>query len=113
MKRTRAYLPATRHALDALGAQIAAARRELGWTAVDLSERLGVAPALVARIEKGAPGTAVGTVLEAAVLCGVSLFGVDPSDGPAMASIAAHERARLALLPARTRRKPLRVPNDF
>lgn len=28
-------------------------------------------PAVVSRIEKGVPGTAVGTVLEAAVVCGV------------------------------------------
>lgn len=32
-------------------------------------------PAVVANIEKGAPGTAIGTVLEAAIVCGVPLFG--------------------------------------
>lgn len=79
-KQQHAYLPATLDAVQALGAQVAAARRELGWTAAELAGRLGVTPALVSRIEKGAPGTAIGTVLEAAVVCGVPLFGVDATD---------------------------------
>lgn len=113
MKRTHSYLPATTYALQALGAQIAAARRELRWTAADLADRLGVGPVLVARIEKGAPGTAVGTVLEAAVLCGVPLFGADPQDVTGLAAVAERERDRLALLPARMRRKPVQVSSDF
>lgn len=113
VKRTRTYLPATTYALQALGAQIAVARRELGWTAAMLAERLGVTPALVTRLEQGAPGTAVGTVFEAAVLCGVPLFDTDPRDTQALAAVADRERLRLALLPSRTRRKPLQVPSDF
>lgn len=93
-----------------MGSQIGVARRELGWTAAALAERLGAHPTLVGRIEKGAPGTAIGTVFEAAILCGVPLFGVDASDlGP----IADRERARLALLPARTQRRRREVSDDF
>lgn len=110
MKRTRSYLPTTTSALSVLGSQIAAARRELGWTAADLAERLGVNVQLIRKIEQGAPGTAIGTVFEAAVLCGVSLFGVDPAD---LEDLAMRERARLALLPARTRRKKIQVSDDF
>ena len=109
-KRTRSYLPATTHALSVLGSQIAASRRELGWTAADLAERLGVNIQLISKIERGAPSTAVGTVFEAAVLCGVPLFGVDPAD---LEDLAARERTRLALLPARTRRKRVQVSDDF
>ena len=110
MKQVRSYLPATRHALSALGTQIAIARRELHWTAVELAERLGVHPQLVGRIERGAPGTAIGTVLEAAILCGVPLFGVDPA---VLAEVADRQSARLALLPASIRRTPEQVSDDF
>lgn len=106
-------LPATTSALEVLGSQIAAARRELGWTAVELAGRLGVTAALVTRLEKGAPGTAIGTALEAALICGVPLFGVDPSDRDAMATLADRERTRVALLPARIRRTSVVVDDDF
>jgi transcriptional regulator with XRE-family HTH domain len=109
-KKSRSYLPATEHALTVLGSQIAVARRELGWTAANLAERLGVNAQLVTRIEKGAPGTAVGTVLEAAILCGVHLFGIDPAD---LGDLADRQRARLALLPSRARRRPAAVSDDF
>jgi transcriptional regulator with XRE-family HTH domain len=110
VRRTRSTLPAVQAALAALGAQIAIARREAGWTASELAERLGVTPALVARIEKGSPAAAVGTVLEAAVLCGVPLFGSAPDE---LASVAARQRDRLALLPARVRTRPQPVSDEF
>lgn len=55
---------------------------------------------LVGRIERGEPGCAIGTVAEAAVLCGVQLFGSDPDALPAAVEV---QRSRLALLP-----KPVR-----
>lgn len=113
MKRQRSYLPVTSLAVQTLGSQIAAARRELGWTATDLAGRLGVTPQLVTKIEKGAPSTAIGTVLEAAALCGVPLFGVDPADHVAVRDVAERARHRVALLPARTRRRPVVVDDDF
>ncbi len=113
MKKTSAYLPFTMYALRALGTQIAVARRELGWTAADLAERLGVTAQLVSRIERGSPSTTVGTVLEAAVLCGIPLFDTNSDDVRAMATVAENERLRLALLPSRTRRRPVEVSSDF
>ncbi|WP_448631044.1 helix-turn-helix transcriptional regulator [Cellulomonas soli] len=110
MKRTHSYLPTTLAATGTLGAQIATARRELGWTAAQLAGRIGVTPAVVARIEKGAPGTAIGTVLEAAVVCGVPLFGVDTAELP---SVADRTRATLALLPQRVRRPIAEISDDF
>ena len=107
MKKTLTHLPFTRYALKALGTQIAVARRELGWTATDLAQRLGVTAQLVSRIERGAPSTAVGTVFEAAVLCGIALFDTHPDDVRSMAAVAENERLRLALLPSRTRRLPM------
>lgn len=110
VKRTHTYLPATLDALGVLGAQIAAARRELGWTAEDLAGRLGVSAPLVSRIENGKPTTQIGTAFEAAVICGVPLFG----DGTAgLAAVARRERDRVALLPSRVRRRPVQIANDF
>lgn len=110
MKRERAYLPATISAVEALGMQIAAARRELGWTAVELATRLGVTKQTVLRIEKGSPTTAIGTVLEAAVLCRVPLFGPDTRD---ITRAANQEQVRLALLPERVRLSTPDLDNDF
>ena len=110
MKRTRTYLPTTVEAVETLGVQIAAARRELGWTAADLAGRLGVTPQLVGRIEKGSPSTAIGTVLEAAVVCGVPLFGPEPQD---IGRASDQARARLALLPERVRMATPELGNDF
>ncbi len=114
MKRTRTRLPATYAALNAMGAQIAIARRELGWSAVELAERLGTTAALVTRIEKGAPGTAIGTVFEAAVICGVPLFGTGPGTGPErLPEVAEQARTRLALLPQRVAARRVEVDDDF
>ncbi|SDS83879.1 Helix-turn-helix [Nocardioides scoriae] len=96
--------------MNALGLQIAVARRELGWTAAELASRLGVTKQTVLRIENGSPNTAIGTALEAAVLCGIALFGPDPHDS---ARVADQERARLALLPARVRLNTPELDNDF
>lgn len=113
MKKTLTYLPSTTHALKALGAQISIARRELGWTAAELAERLGVTPNLVSRIERGAASTGIGTVFEAAVLCGIPLFETNPEDVRAMAAVAETEQLRLALLPSRMRHRSVKVANDF
>jgi transcriptional regulator with XRE-family HTH domain len=110
MKNQRALLPGSADALAALGAQIAVARRELGWTAAQLAERLGTTRALVARIERGAPGTAIGTVFDAAVICGVPLFGAEEGE---LSRIAEVGRARLALLPARVRARATVIDDEF
>lgn len=113
MKKRSTYLPFTTYALRALGTQISVARRELGWTAADLAGRLGVTAQVVSRIEHGAPSTTIGTVFEAAALCGIPLFDTHPNDARSMAAVAENERLRLALLPSRTRRRPVEVSSDF
>lgn len=113
-RRERRYLPATLDAVSVLGAQIAAARRELGWSAAELGRRVGVSAPVISRIENGHPTTQIGTVIEAAVLCGVPLFGRDPSNPAALRELAAAERDRAALLQARAHRKKVAdVDDDF
>lgn len=110
MKKELFYSRSTDHAITALGSQIAVARKEVGWTVNDLAERLGVTRQLVSRIEKGSSSVAIGTVFEAAHLCGVNLFG---RSGAGLQDFADLQRARNALLPDRVRRNPDIVDDDF
>lgn len=111
MGRTRkANLPATQDALTVLGAQIAQARRELGWTAIELADRVGVSAPVISRIENGSPVTQIGSVFDAAVLSGVPLFGV-PASG--LGRLAGQARDRLVLLPSRVRPGRVEVSDDF
>lgn len=109
-KRTRAYMPATRAAAALLGAQIAQARKERGWTAADLADRVGVQAHTVGRFERGEPTVALGVVLEAAVIVGVPLFAADERDLPPLVAAALQ---RLALLPARVSKPTVAVNDDF
>ncbi|HEY8720117.1 helix-turn-helix transcriptional regulator [Pengzhenrongella sp.] len=100
MKRTRTHSAPTMDAVGALGAQIAAARRERRWTVADLAERAGIAPATLRGVERGAPTVAIGVVFELATLLGVPLFGVAARD---LAGVRAVTADRLSLLPHRVR----------
>jgi transcriptional regulator with XRE-family HTH domain len=111
VRRSRPPLPMTIRAVTALGALIAAGRRERGWTAAELGQRLGVTAPTVARIEKGSPSVAVGTVFEAALLVGVPLFDVPSQD---LGRVARDAEKRLAVLPSRVRVSPAgTVDDDF
>lgn len=110
MKKTRPVTPATRAAVSLLGAQIAQARRERGWTAAQLAERVGVEAHTIGRIERGEPTVAIGLVFETAVITGIPLFGVDERE---LGSLEAAARQRLALLPARVSRVRVEIDDDF
>ncbi len=91
----------TRAAADALavlGAQVRVGRHARNWTAADLAARIGVSPRTVTAIEKGSPGVAVGTVLNAAAVVGVPLFG---ATGAELARLRRRGEERVALLPSR------------
>lgn len=103
----------TRPTLDAvalLGLEIAQARRERRWTATELAERADIGRTTLWKIERGDPSVAVGTVFEVAVLTGVPLFGVEPSD---LAPLVRRSQDRLALLPTRIREPAEPVHDDF
>lgn len=91
-------------ALQVLGSTVRAARLQRRWTAAELAERLGVSRPTVAKIERGDPSVAVGTVFEAAALLDVALF----EDDVTRDRYGRSKRTELALLPARARRpKPV------
>lgn len=101
-RRTISPMPAADDALKTLGIQIRLARHERGWTAAELAARSGVSERTVLAIEAGAPGTAVGTVFNAAVLVGLPLFGVE--DRAELARMRRRGEERLALIPSRVYR---------
>ena len=100
--------PLTKEALALLGARVRLGRRQRRWTVDSLAERVGVSPTTLRKVERGDPSVAIGTVLEAAVLVGVTLFHDEPRWRALEAEAVA---ARLALLPAVPR--PLPVDDDF
>lgn len=85
-------------ALAVLGTQIRLGRHEKNWTAAELGARVGVGPRTITSIEKGAPGVAIGTVLSAASLVGVSLFGASSTE---LARLRRRGEERVALIPSR------------
>ena len=99
----------TRDALAILAQATRAARIRRGWTSRELAERVGVSLPTIVKVERGDPGVAVGTVLEAAALVGVPLFDADPEGRRRFAS---HKSAELALLPAAARPRR-RIADDF
>lgn len=110
-KRNRSHARATVDAAQLLGAQIARARRERGWTAAELAERVGVSARTITSLENGSLGVALGTAFEAATMLGLPLFGADGPDE--LAALARREQDVLALLPRRVypSRQPAR--DDF
>lgn len=74
MKRERHYSSETRRALSQIGRLVAVERRLQGRTTADLAERAGISAPTLAKVEKGAPGTEVGTVFELATILGIRLF---------------------------------------
>jgi transcriptional regulator with XRE-family HTH domain len=106
----RRRLPAARAAVAALGAMVAAGRRQRGWTAAEFAERLGTSLPTLRSIERGEPGVSIGLFLEAAVLAGVELFS-SPSAG--LSRVEREARLRTALLPERVRTAPAAIDDNF
>lgn len=99
-RREVSVMPAAADALSVLGAQIRERRHGRRWTAQDLAARVGVSAKTILAVEAGSPGTAVGTVLNAAVMVGVPLFGAQ--DRAELARLRRRGEEKLALLPTRT-----------
>ncbi len=107
---TRAYSSYSGDALTLLAQMIRRARIERGMTVQELADRAGVSRGLVQRIERGAPGCAIGVVFEAAAIVGVRLFDADQ---PTLAAHVAASGATLALLPKSVRPSGGAVKDDF
>jgi len=102
------YSRQTIEALSLLGKLIRVARIERRMTAHELAERTGISRPSLHRIERGDPGTAIGSVFEAATIVGVTLFETDPSR---LASDLTRVEEKLTLLPKMIRSR--KIDDDF
>jgi transcriptional regulator with XRE-family HTH domain len=63
--------PKSKLALERLGQDVRSARLRRGVAVADLAVRAGTSPSSVARLEKGDPGVAIGTLADALVVLGL------------------------------------------
>lgn len=108
-KRQHTYSPTVYDAAVLLGAEITQARLARRWTVRELSERAGISPATLQKVERGKPSVALGTVFDVATLVGVPLFY---ADGSRLADEAARAR-RPTVLPRAVRHPKRKLENEF
>ncbi len=105
---------AVRGALQELGALIAAARREQGLTRDQLAQRVGVERRTIGRVERGAPGVAIGWFLTAAWILGLPVLrSSDFATGRDRSAVGVFLERLEAQLPRRVRLKTNDVDDDF
>jgi len=63
--------PKSRTALERLGQDVRGARLRRGIAVADLAVRAGTSPSTIARLEKGDPGVAIGTLADVLVALGL------------------------------------------
>jgi transcriptional regulator with XRE-family HTH domain len=90
-------LPGIERTVSALGAKLAAARAERGWSLAELARRAGVSTASVHKIEKGGMTPTIATLMKVAAALGtsVSYFIDEDVAVPAAIVVRGDERARL------------------
>ena len=90
-------LPDIERTVSALGAKLAAARAERGWSLAELARRAGVSTASVHKIEKSGMTPTIATLMKVAAALGtsVSYFIDEDVEVPAAIVVRGDERARL------------------
>lgn len=102
--------PKTRIALERLGHDVRGARLRRGMTVTDLAARAGTSQSTIARLEKGDPGVAIGTLADTLVVLGLierlaSLIDIRNDDlGLALAAERTPRRGRSFGASARKRK---------
>lgn len=92
-----------------LGQLIRIHRIEKKMSVANLAERLGISRDMMQRIEKGDPRCGIGSVFEAAVIVGVTLFEDDPGR---LSEMKARYSEKISLLPKSIRRTNNKVIKD-
>jgi transcriptional regulator with XRE-family HTH domain len=90
-------LPDIERTVSALGAKVAMARAERGWSLAELARRAGVSTASVHKIEKSGMTPTIATLMKIAAALGtsVSYFIDEDVDVPAAIVVRSDARARL------------------
>ena len=96
-KITPLTLPDIERTVSALGAKLAVARAERGWSLAELARRAGVSTASVHKIEKSGMTPTIATLMKIAAALGtnVSAFIDEDVTVPAAIVVRGDERARL------------------
>jgi transcriptional regulator with XRE-family HTH domain len=91
---TAVILPDIERTVSALGAKVAAARAERGWSLAQLAQRAGMSPAAVHKIEKSGMTPTIASLMKIAAALGKSVsFFVDEPSTPDVIVVRADERA--------------------
>ena len=91
-----AILPDIERTVSALGAKVAAARAERGWSLAQLAQRAGISPAAVHKIEKSGMTPTIASLMKIAAALGKSVsFFVDEPSTPDVNVVRADERAHV------------------
>lgn len=106
----RNYSRTSREAAALLGEMIRAARISRRMSMGELAVRAGVSRGLVARVEAGDMGAAIGAAFEMAAVLGVPLFETEPG---LVSKRLVHQREVNALLPKRAFPTSVEVDDDF
>jgi transcriptional regulator with XRE-family HTH domain len=89
-------LPDIERTVSALGAKVAAARAERGWSLAQLAQRAGMSAAAVHKIEKSGMTPTIASLMKIAAALGRSVsFFVDEPDTPDVNLVRGDERARV------------------
>ena len=111
IKSKRTYSRYTLDAVALLGKHIQIARKAQKLTIGDFSDRIGVSPTTLQKIEKGDLKCEIGIVFEAAALVGIQLF--DTSTEQTFTSKLESADNKLALLPKSIRPHHKELDDDF
>ena len=89
-------LPDIERTVSALGAKVAAARAERGWSLAQLAQRAGISPAAVHKIEKSGMTPTIASLMKIAAALGKSVaFFVEEPSIPDVTVVRADERAQV------------------
>jgi transcriptional regulator with XRE-family HTH domain len=89
-------LPDIERTVSALGAKVAAARAERGWSLAQLAQRAGMSPAAVHKIEKSGMTPTIASLMKIAAALGKSVsYFVDEPSNPDVNVVRGDERAQV------------------
>ena len=106
----RPYSRYSTEAVVLLGQMIRLGRIQRKLTVAELAERAGVSRGLVQRVERGNPGSALGSVFELAAIVGVQLFAADQQK---LTFSVEDNQKKLTLLPYSIRSSRKAIKDDF
>jgi transcriptional regulator with XRE-family HTH domain len=89
-------LPRIEHTVSEIGAKVAGARAERGWSLAQLARRAGLSPATVHKVEKSGMTPTIASLMKIAAALGKSVaYFVDEPETPDVMVVRNDERARV------------------